>query len=104
MADAEHVPPLVEESPQRIQSRDAADFARLPDDETMLDDRATRDAVVADRVVWPPVLIVVGFVLAFSVFIFRVWPVLVVGFLLMLIGSIWSSVSHRGGGTGRSTI
>ena len=98
MNDEKHVPPLVESSPERIQSRDAADFARLPADETTIDDRATRDAVVADRVVWPPVLIVVGFLVAFSVFIFRVWPVLVVGFLLILIGSIWSAASHRGGG------
>ena len=99
------VPGPAQDNAERIQSRDADDFARFPREELLVDQVATRDAGVAGRVVWPPVLIVVGFLIAFSVFVVRVWPVLVIGFLLMLVGTVWSLASHRGGrGLGPTTI
>lgn len=91
------VPGPAQDNPERIQSRDASDFAQLPHEELQPDTGSTRDAGVTGRVVWPPVLIVLGFAVAFSVFIFRVWPVLVIGFVLMLIGTVWSMTGHRAG-------
>ena len=99
------VPGAAQDNPERIQSRDAGDFARLPREELQTGGVPTRDAGVAGRVVWPPVLITIGFLIAFSVFILRFWPLLVIGFVLILIGTVWSIAGHRGGrGLGPTTV
>jgi hypothetical protein len=55
-----------------------------------------RDRLVTGRVVWPPLLVVIGFFVAFLVFFWQEWYVLVAGVVLILIGAIWSLVRNRG--------
>jgi hypothetical protein len=90
------VPPPVSEQAERIQSRPYEDFARLPEDEVRRDALSTRDMRVDNRIVWPPVIVTVGFVVAFLVFIVQHWLALVIGFGLILVGTVMSLASHRG--------
>ena len=91
------VPPAVTEQPQRVQSRPYDDFARLPEDEVRRDDLSTRDMRVDNRIVWPPLVVTIGFVIAFLTFVVQHWITLVLGFALMFVGSVMSAVSRRGG-------
>ncbi len=105
MADRQ-VPGPVQANPERIQSRPYPEFATFPPEELLGDDvRAGRDAAVAGRTTWPPVLIVVGFLLTFTTFVFNNPIPLIVGLLVILVGSVWSAAAHRSAhGVGPVTI
>lgn len=112
VADEHQVPPSVEQSADRIQSRSAEeDFARLPDHETHPRTEpggGPYGSVTTGGSNGPIVLMAIGALITASVFLFRTPWVLVLGIAIFLGAALWAGIANRSpgtmGGTGPSTI
>lgn len=112
MADEHQVPPSVEQSPERIQHRDAeGDFARLPDHETHPRSEpgaGPYGSTATGGSNGPIVLMAVGALITASIFVFRTPWVLVLGIVVFLGAALWAGVANRSpgtmGGSGPSTV
>ena len=101
VADEPQLPPPVEDSEARIKERDHdASFARLPEDETH---PVTRPGEGPSGPVastnGPVVLMAVGAVIAFLVFVFQSPWVLILGIAIFLGAAVWAGVVNRGPGS-----
>ncbi len=103
MSDSQQVPGPAIDNNERILSRPADDFARLPaaEVEPVSQPGAGPHGSLDDGLRMPTVLIVAGMAVAFATFLVGTPILLVVGFVLVVIGGIWSlATSHSGSGTG----
>ena len=103
MADEHQVPPEVDQSADRIQSRDyEEDFARLPDEEIhprTEPGAGPHGSTATSGTNGPIVLMAVGGLIAVSVFLFREVWVLVLGIVVFLAAALWAGVVGRSRGT-----
>jgi hypothetical protein len=102
VADEHQVPPTVEQSEDRIKSRDyESDFARLPEHETHPVTRMGSGPSGPVATTNEPIIVMaIGAVIALLVFVFQSIWVLILGLAIFLGAAIWAGVANRGPGTG----